>query len=173
MLMKHTLDQLTQLRLSGMVQAYRRQAEQPEIESMTFEERLSLMVDHECMVRQNRAMEKLLKKAKLRINACFEDIDYDPERTIDRLQIQRLATCTWLHQKQNILVSGASGTGKTFMVCAIGNAACRQGHPVNYWRITRLIQERPRLASTILNPDFFTEIENSYLSIDGQIAVFV
>ncbi|MBP1763245.1 MAG: transposase subunit [Firmicutes bacterium] len=141
MLMKHTLEQLTQLKLSGMVQAYRRQIEQPEMDVMSFEDRFSLLVDHECMVRQNRAMEKLLRKAKLRINACFEDIDYDPKRNIDRLLIQRLATCTWLQQKQNILVSGASGTGKTFMVCAIGNAACRQGYPVNYWRITRLIQE--------------------------------
>lgn len=127
MLMQHTLNLLSEMKLKGMVDAYLKQSETPNVSSLSFEERFGLIVDHEWTYRQNRKLVRLLRQAKLRIPACMEDIDYEHPRGLQRSIMQQFASCHWIHNHQNVLVCGATGVGKTYIACALGNAACRQG----------------------------------------------
>lgn len=138
--MEHTLDRLKGMRLTGMAEAYRLQTEQPDCLKLSFEERLSLLVDYEWTGRQSRALHRLLKKATLRYeDACLENLDYQEPRGLDRLLLNRLATGHWLQHGQSVLTTGATGTGKTYIACALGNAACRLGFSVLYYRTGRLL----------------------------------
>jgi DNA replication protein DnaC len=141
MLIQHTINRLSEMRLSGMAQAFRQQLEQPALSNLSFEERFGLLVDYEWTTRQNRLLDRLLKKAKLRLPACFEDLDYQPQRGLDPSVMARLATCTWLEQHQNVIICGPTGAGKTYLACALGNAACRRGFTTRYYRVSRLLGE--------------------------------
>jgi DNA replication protein DnaC len=141
MLIEQTIEQLHAMNLSGMAKAYRQQGEQASISELSFEERFGLLVEQEWLGRQNRQMAKLLTNAKLRQPACLENIEYHPRRKLDKLLIARLATCQWITNNNNVLISGATGTGKSYMVCALGNAACRQGLSTRYYRVSRLISD--------------------------------
>ena len=140
MLTNHTLDKLSTLRLAGMAQAFEQQCTQPEIEELAFDERLGMLVDHEILYRENRRLTRLLRDAKLRVNACVEDIDYRHPRGLKRAEITALATCDWVQQQHNLCLTGPTGTGKTWLACALGNQACRQGLSVRYFRLPRLFQ---------------------------------
>jgi DNA replication protein DnaC len=140
MLTNHTLDKLSTLRLAGMAQAFEQQCTQPEIEELTFDERLGMLVDHEILYRENRRLTRLLRDAKLRVNACVEDIDYRHPRGLKRAEIVTLATCDWVQRQHNLCLTGPTGTGKTWLACALGNQACRQGLSVRYFRLPRLFQ---------------------------------
>ncbi|RKL62639.1 AAA family ATPase [Thermoanaerobacteraceae bacterium SP2] len=141
MLKQQTLDQLADMRLKVMLEAYRRQQEQPSILELSFEERFSLLVEYEWTARRNRHLQRLLKQAHLRIPACIEDIDYNCPRNLDRKLIARLSTGEWLQQHQNVLISGPTGVGKTYLSCALGNIACRIGYSTRYYRVSRLLEE--------------------------------
>ena len=141
MLTHPTLDKLESLRLHGMAQALKQQWQQPEINELSFEQRLGLLVDRETDLRQTRQMQTRLRKAKLRQNAVIEDIDFKHPRGLDRSQVLQLATCQWIKQKQNLLITGPTGVGKSYLACALSHTACREGFSVLYLRVTRLFAD--------------------------------
>ncbi len=113
----------------------------PTLRELSFEERLGLMVEKEWLARKNSRIKRLLKAAFLGIDACVEDIHYSTDRTIDKKTVQMLSTCAFIEQKLNIVISGKTGTGKSYLACAFGNKACRQGYQVKYYRMPELLLE--------------------------------
>ncbi|OPX94663.1 MAG: transposase [Pelotomaculum sp. PtaB.Bin104] len=142
MLNNQTTQKLHDMRLSALANEYRRQMASPDSTALSFEERFGMLVDAEWISRQNSRVKKLLHGAALRIpEACIEDIDYDPQRKLDRGYVVRLADCSWISEHRNLIITGATGTGKTWLACAFGNAACRQGFKVKYYRVNRLLTD--------------------------------
>jgi DNA replication protein DnaC len=140
MLDQQTLEKLSQMRLSAMGQEYRRQLESSDKNALSFEERFAMIADAEWINRQNNRLKRLLGKANLRIqDACLEDLDYEPRRNLDRGSVAHLADMTWLYESRNLIITGASGTGKTYLACAFGNQACRRGFKTRYYRVNRLL----------------------------------
>lgn len=140
MLTHPILDQLQALKLTGMAKALSEQLNMPDIESMDFMTRLGLMVDREITERSNRRLTTRLKKAKLRQQACFEDIDFRTPRGLDKKQMLSLASCDWIKKANNILITGATGTGKSYLACALAHKACLEGHTARYLRLPRLME---------------------------------
>lgn len=138
---QNTIDNLRHLRLSAMAQAYQQQLQDPHVHELSFDERFGLLVDHEQTSRQNRQIVRLLREARLKVAASPEDIDYEAHRGLDRAMIRQLLTGQWLTTQLNLLVTGPTGVGKTFLVCALATAACRQGFHVRYYRLSRLFQD--------------------------------
>ena len=138
MLTHPTLEKLKEMRLSGMVSALEDQMQTPEIQSLSFEERLGLLVDREQTQRDNRRLKTRLTKAKLRQQASMEDIDYSSKRGLDKAQLLDLGSCKWITDRHNLLLTGPTGVGKTFIACALAQKACRQGLTALYLRLPRL-----------------------------------
>ena len=136
MLREQTLEKLRHMQLRGMVAALITQSQDPDVQALSFEERLGLLVDEEWTQRRNRALDRLLREAKLRLPACPEDLDYSPARGLDRALMRSLTTCAFVREHQNLLVLGATGVGKTYIACALGNACCRQGLRARYFRVS-------------------------------------
>jgi DNA replication protein DnaC len=143
MLTHPTLDKLQTLRLTGMYQALIEQRQVPDMVALTFEERLGLLVDRELTERENRRLTTRLRQAKLRQTACIEDIDYRHPRRLDKSFMARLATCQWVRERHNVLITGPTGIGKTWLGCALGQQACRDGLTALYLRLPRFLQELP------------------------------
>ena len=142
MLTEPTLEKLRAMRLTAMAAGYVEQQNQPDMRELAFDERLGLLVDAEYLARENRRLATLLRDAKFKIaQACVEDIDYPARRELDKALVRQLATCRWVQEHQNVLVTGATGTGKTFIACALGNQACRKGYRALYRRASRLFDE--------------------------------
>lgn len=138
---QQTLERMRKMRLPGMVQAYLRDSQIEGIAELPFEERLTLMVDHEWTLRESNRIARLRKRARFRVDAMPEDIDYQHPRGLKRSQFQELLRCDWIRQGHNALIVGPTGVGKTFLACALGNAACRQGLSVRYYRVPTLLRE--------------------------------
>lgn len=141
MLRHPLLDQLQQLKCEGMLAALKQQLQQPDINSLSFEERLSLLLEQECLLRENRKLQTRLRQAKLKSQACVQDIDYQTARGLAKSIIVRLATCDWVKHKQNLLITGPTGTGKTYLACALAHQACLEGLTAKYCRLPRLFQD--------------------------------
>jgi len=142
MLIHPTIDQLKTLKLTGMLEALSEQLQNPQISTLSFEERLGLLLDREHSVRTNRLMQSRLRQAKLHISqATLADIDYRADRQLDKKQISKLSMGDWLEQHQNLLFTGATGTGKSYLACALAHKACMLGFRAQYWRVTRLLEE--------------------------------
>lgn len=141
MLIHPTLDKLEKLRLTGMVTALKEQWQRPDSNELSFEERLGLLVDREADLRQTRQMQSRLRKAKLRQNAAIEDVDFKQPRGLDRSLVHKLADCQWIKYKQNLLITGPTGVGKSYLACAFAHKACREGFNVLYVRIARLFAD--------------------------------
>jgi len=109
--------------------------------SLTFDERFGFIVDREHTERHNRRLQTRLRKAKLRLNATLEDIDYRTPRGLDKRLMLSLATCDWIRQHHNVIFTGPTGTGKTYLACALGHKACREGLTVQYHRAAKLFRE--------------------------------
>lgn len=144
MLPQQTLDLLHTLRLTGMAQALTEQAGIPDLGHLSFDERFALLLEREQSAREQRRLTRLLQLARLRIPASVEDINFRAKRGLDRAMILRLASGEWIRAHQVTLVVGPTGTGKTWLACALGQAACRQGHSVRYFRLSRLQEELGR-----------------------------
>ncbi|MCP4046906.1 MAG: ATP-binding protein [Gammaproteobacteria bacterium] len=141
MLNHPTLDKLNLLKFTGMAKALTEQIELPEIEQLGFEERLGLLVDREMTERDDRRLKTRLRKARLKQNASIEDIDYRHTRGLDRSLVTELANCQWIRQHLNILITGPTGVGKTWIACALSQKACQEGYTAQYLRLSRLLQE--------------------------------
>lgn len=141
MLMHQTLDKLDAMGLAGMATALRQQLEQSQYLELSFEDRLGLLVDREAEQRDARRLATRLKAAKLRHNACVEDIDFRAPRGLDRSVVLSLAQAHWVMQHQNVLITGATGCGKSYIACALAHAAIVQGHTVLYVRTPRLLDD--------------------------------
>ena len=137
-----TLSKLHELKLSAMAASYRRQMDDAGINKLSFDERFGLLVDAEWDARKNNRLNRLIHRADFPISgACVEDIEYRADRKLNREQIARLATCAYVREKRNVIVLGATGTGKTYLSCALGMSACRCFHSVKYIRLPDLLDE--------------------------------
>jgi len=141
MLHHPTLEKLQTLRLSGMYKALTEQINMPESETLSFEERLGLLADRELTERQDRRLKSRLREARLKHNACVEDLDYRAPRGLDKALLLQLATCRWIHEGLNLIINGPTGVGKTWIACALAQKACREGYTALYLRLPRLLEE--------------------------------
>ena len=139
MLRHPTIEKLIELKLTGMAEALEEQGRHPDISALIFEERLGLLVDHEKTLRDNRRLKTRLRKARLRLLACIEDIDFRLPRGLDKALVLSLADCSWIRHGENILITGATGSGKTFISCAFGHRACLESFSAEYWRFSRFL----------------------------------
>jgi len=141
MLTHPTTDKLNQLRLFGMAHALAEQARIAEIGALAFEERLGLLIDREMTERTSRITANRLRRAHLKLDATAEDIDFRSPRGLDRALFQQFLGGEWVTAHQNILLTGPTGVGKTFLACVLANQACRQGATALYYRLPRLLQD--------------------------------
>ncbi|MDP3841515.1 MAG: IS21-like element helper ATPase IstB [Oxalobacteraceae bacterium] len=141
MLIEQTLDGLRKLKLMGMAQALEHQGMNTAIHSLSFEDRISMLVDAEHLSRDNRRLKRLTKSARMKVGASVEDIDYRASRGLDKRQVASLANCDWIDHGQHLILTGPTGVGKTWLACALGHQAIRRGLPVIYYRFTRLLEE--------------------------------
>lgn len=164
-----TVEKLRDLKLKVMAQMML-EPDQSLME-LTFEERLGMMVEKEWLARRNSRIQRLLRSAALSINACIEDIDYCADRSIEKKSIQALAGCSFLEQKLNVVISGKTGSGKTYIACALGNAACRQGYSVKYFRIPELLLEIQEAKGSNQYSKFMTQLQHIKLLILDDIGL--
>jgi len=141
MLLNPTLNKLNELRLIGMAKAYAEQEETKDIAQLSFEQRFGLLVDREMTERENRRLVSRLRAAKLRQNASVEDIDLRSQRGLDKHLLPQLGACQWVKDHHNVLLTGPTGIGKSYIACALANSACRQGYKSLYQRLPRLFEE--------------------------------
>ena len=142
MLTEPTLDKLKELSLYGMADAYLGQRTKPLGDGLAFDDRFGLLVDAEWMLRQNKRLKRRLSEAKLRFSqAAVEDVESAAARGLERATLQRLSGCAFVQDKLNILITGLTGTGKTYLACALAQQACRKGYRALYRRASRLYEE--------------------------------
>jgi DNA replication protein DnaC len=141
MLTHSTLENLKRLRLFGMVKSLEEQMNMPGVAEMDFFDRLGLVVDRELMETENRRLKRRLDSAKLKQSACMEDIDYHHPRSLDKALMASLASCQWVISHRNILITGPTGVGKTYVACALAHKSCREGYIALYKRTSRLLYE--------------------------------
>ena len=143
MLHHPTLDKLNALKFTGMAKALTEQIALEDIDQLSFEERLGLLVDREMTVRDDRRLKTRLRKARFIQNASIEDLDSRHARGLDKALIAELAGCQWIKRHLNLLITGPTGVGKTWIACALAHKACRDGYSARYLRLPRLLQELP------------------------------
>ena len=142
MMTQETLRKLYEMKLIGMADAFQEQLSSTSALHLSFEERFGMLVDQELTSRDNRRLQRLLKAAKFKVNACVEDIDYNSQdRKLDRSEIATLALCDWIARGMNLIITGRTGSGKTWIACALGNQACRKGYSVLFKRLPLLLEE--------------------------------
>ena len=142
MLNEPTLEKLRDLRLNALAQTWCEQRKDPKITDLAFDERFGLLVDAEWIDRQNKRLARNLREAKLRLSdACIEGIDYPPRRKLDKAVIRSLASCAWIQEHQNVVITGPTGVGKTYIACALAQQACRKGYRALYRRVPRIFDE--------------------------------
>lgn len=164
-----TVEKLKDLKLKVMAQMLT--DSDSSLKELSFEERLGIMVEKEWLAKKNSRIKRLLSSASLGLNACIEDIDYSANRTIDKKAIQKLASCSFIEQKLNIVISGKTGSGKSYIACAFGNAACRRGYTVKYFRIPELLLEIQDAKSENRYAKFMAGLQNIKLLILDDIGL--
>lgn len=141
MLQQPTLDLIHELRLPGMAEAFQEQRSMPDIDELTFEDRLALLLEREKTDRAQRRFQRLLGQARLHLDATLEDLNFKSARGLDRSLVLRLADGQWIRKGQTLLITGATGSGKSYLACALGHQACRHGLSTRYYRLSRLLGE--------------------------------
>ncbi len=138
MLSQPTIDKLLSMKMGAMAEAFEQQLASSRYAELPFEDRLGMMIDAEYTSREQRKLTRRLQRAKLRQPACIEDIDFKAHRGLDRQLLLSLASCEWIRQNLNLLITGPTGTGKTYLACALANRACRSGLTAYYVRAAQL-----------------------------------
>ncbi len=142
MLDEETYKQLIEMKLYGMAESFKEYLEQTDKDELSYEERFGMMVDREHTERRERKLKYRLARSKLREKeACVEDINYKHPRGLDKSVMQRLVTCQWVKRHENVILTGETGLGKTWLACALSHKACREGHSTLYVRLPRLLQD--------------------------------
>lgn len=141
MLTNQTIEKIQNLKLYGMLKALQEQQKQSDIEDLPFMERLGLLIDRELTERENKKLKTRLSKAKLKQLAVMEDIDYKKPRGLDKLLLMQLSSCSWIKEHHNVLIVGPTGTGKTYLACALAHKACLEGYTSCYLRLPRILSE--------------------------------
>jgi DNA replication protein DnaC len=159
MLNEQTIAKMQEMKLLGMAQLFKELMGKPEHADLSHDEFVGLLVDAETTSRQNKRLKRLLRNARLKQQSCLEDIDYQHARGLHKQTLLELASCAWIQNRQNVLISGPTGVGKTYIACAIGNAVCRAGYSMVYIRA-------PRLFTTL----FQARADGSYLKYLGKLA---
>jgi DNA replication protein DnaC len=172
-----TLDKLRDLNLTGMSRAYIEQMERADYQALTFDDRLGMLVDVELQERENRRLHRYLKAARLRDQACVEDLDFHSPRGLSRPLILDLAESHWVEAHQNVIVVGATGLGKTYVACALAESAIRKGHTALYMRFPRMVDElaiarvdgrMPRLLATWARVEVLVLDDFAMQALSGQ-----
>jgi len=140
MLNNPTLNKLQEMRLMGMIKAFEEQLSMTDVGQMSFEDRFGLIVDREDTERRNRRYKLRLRKAKPKENACIEDLDFSGSRGLSKTTVLSMASCDWIRNHQNIIISGPTGVGKTYVACALLHSACREGFTGKYVRVPRFLR---------------------------------
>lgn len=169
MLNNQTVNKLIELKLKIMAQILNEP--DPMMEELSFEDRFGIMVEKEWESRKNNRIKRLLTQASLSLNACIEDLNYSPERRLDKKTIQKLSSCIFVEHKLNVIVSGKTGTGKSFLICALGNRACRSGYTVKYYRIPELLLEMQVAKSEGRYSKFLRSLQNVKVLILDDIGL--
>lgn len=165
-MLKHpTLDKLNDMRLVGMAHAFASQLDDDHIHQLDFDERFGLLVDAEHLDRTNRRLKTRLRQAKLRQSATLEDIDYRTPRELDKTLVRQLASCQWIQDKLNVLITGPTGVGKSFIACALAHQACREGHTVLYFRLPRLFSELTVAKADGRYPKLLNKLARTHLIV--------
>ena len=141
MLTRPTIDKLNAMGLAAMAQAFQDQMNSPDMTALSFEERFGLIVDFQATAIENRRMRNRLKSARLRLAASIEDLDFRSSRNLDRATVMSLAQNRWVQSHHNILITGPTGAGKSYLACALAQKACRDGYTTLYHRLPKLLQE--------------------------------
>lgn len=136
-----TTQKLAQLKLHGMTQAFLDQLDSPHVQSLGFAERFGMVVDAEVTHRDNTRLQRLLRQAKFKQAASLDQFIAEPARGIDRVTVANLTPCTWVDKGQNLVLTGATGTGKTWLACALGHQACRKGYSVLFQRLSLMLED--------------------------------
>jgi DNA replication protein DnaC len=158
-----TLSKLHEMRLSAMADQFHDQLRNANFNDMSFEDRFAIMVDVEWSRRKNNKLERIIRGANFRYNhACIEDIEYHADRRLDKTQILRLASCTYIQDKHNLIIKGVSGNGKSYLACAFGVAACRQLYTVKYVRLPDLLEE----LAVARGEGIYKKVMKSYTKVD-------
>lgn len=153
MISQTLLDKLLELRLPAFREGLREQISNPQYVQLPFEERLLLLVELECLHRSNNRIKRRLEMAEFPLRAAIEDVDFSPERGLERRFILELSQCNWVDKALNILILGPTGTGKSFLACSLGVAACRLGYTVRYLHTSRfsITLSHPKQNGSYLN----------------------
>lgn len=141
MLIQPTIEKLNSMGFAAMAQAFAEQMNCPDMGALSFEERFGLLVDYQMTAIENKRMRNRLKNAKLRLSASIEDLDFRSSRSLDRSTVMSLAQNQWVKSRHNILITGPTGAGKSYLACALAQKACRDGHSSLYQRLPKLLQE--------------------------------
>jgi len=158
-----TISKLHDMKLSAMAEEYRQQMKENAMNTLSFSERFGMLVDHEWDTRKNNRLRRLIHKADFAITgACMEDIEYQSDRKLDKEQLLKLSTCSYIAEKHNIIIGGATGAGKTYLGCALGMAACRRFFSVKYIRLPDLLDE----LSVARGECIFQKVMQGYKKID-------
>ena len=169
MLNNQTIEKLRDMKLKTMAQMLSQP--DPSYLELSFEERFGLMVEKEWMAKKNSKIKRLLRNANLGLNACIEDIDYSSDRTINKQSILELASCDFIEKSLNIITTGKTGSGKTYLICAFGNSACRKGYTVKYFRIPELLLEIQEAKSNGQYSKFMKGLQSTRLLILDDIGL--
>ena len=141
MLNQQTLDKLYIMKLLGMADGFKEQLQQPSFQDLSFDQRFGMLVDGQWTWKENKRLKRLLKEAKLKLQASVEDIDYKTSRGIEKSVLINLTSCNWIRNHQNLLISGPTGVGKTFLACALAQKACREGFRTLYLRMPQFFYQ--------------------------------
>lgn len=141
MLNEQTIEKLYAMKLTGMAGAFKDQMMRPDMNDLSFEERFAFLVDQHWTWKEDRRLKTFLRNAKLKDNACIEDIDYKAPRGINKSLVLSFSGCDWIKNAQNIIITGPTGVGKTYLACALANSACRKGFSSLYKRSSKLFHE--------------------------------
>lgn len=165
MLSHPTYDKLRALKLTGMLKALQEQRQSEDIDALSFEERFGLLVDREQTERDSRRLATRLRAARLRQSACIEDLDWKAPRGLDRDLVLALAAGRYLAKGHNILVTGPTGVGKSYLACALAHQACRLGHTALYLRLPRLLEDLELAKADGRYPKMMSKIGKNHLLV--------